>query len=468
MGTLRVIDGPQAGRSLEIDRQLVIGRYDADLALDDPEISAQHAAVRPVAGGVAIRDLGSLNGTFVDGRQITEEVVLTGPSRIQLGLTQIVVEPPAGAKAPRPRRRGVLVALGVLLLLGAIVGGVLLATSGDDDPGAKASSTSASGGVIDVPIRFTVRDRNRSLMRCQAGGDVYHVAGELVAPASGPGSAVTLYLHGVILSSRFEWHFRGVPGYDYATEMAKRGHTSVIIDRVGYGKTRPLPPTGAQPCLGAQADEVHQVIGELRTGRYSLPDSGGPEAKPFKKVALAGYSIGGTIAELEAGSFGDPDAVVIVSWVDEGMTDYGTPFPKIVELCSPGSPKRPGGINGYFQTLPLYKLPPLLSNKADPRVVSAMRRAAELDPCGILLSGAGWFMGVKDVARARIRKPVLLIHGLYDVLFHRSAWAQGFRHFTGSPDKTRIPITDGQLVMLDEEAPRFRRELSGWLKEQGF
>jgi pimeloyl-ACP methyl ester carboxylesterase len=467
VGTLRVISGPQAGRSLEIDRQLVLGREDADLAIEDPDVSRRHAAVRPVEGGVAVRDLGSLNGTFVNGQQITEEVVLTTSSTIQVGLTQIMVEPAAAAKASRRVRRPIVVALGLLLLAGVIVGAVAIATSGDDD-GKKTSGARASGGIIDVPIHFTVRDQNRSLVRCQATGDVYRVAGRLVAPASGPGSAVTLYLHGVILSSQFEWHFKGVPGYDYATDMAKRGHTSVLIDRVGYGRTRPLPPTGAEACFGAQADHAHQIIGELRTGRYSLPDSSGPEPKAFKRVALAGYSIGGTIAELEAGSFGDPDAVVIVSWADEGMTDYGTPFPKIVELCSPGSPKPPGGINGYFRTLPLDKLPPLLSNKADPKVVSAMGRAAELDPCGILLTGAAWFMGVKDEARARITKPVLMIHGLYDVLFHQSGWAQAFRHFTGSPDKTRIPITDGQLVMLDQEAPRFRRELSDWLKEHGF
>jgi len=35
---LRVISGPHAGRSLEIDRELVIGRQDADLTIEDSEL----------------------------------------------------------------------------------------------------------------------------------------------------------------------------------------------------------------------------------------------------------------------------------------------------------------------------------------------------------------------------------------------------------------------------------------------
>src|SRR6478609_4776958 len=102
MATLRVTSGPQAGQSLEIENELVIGRRDADLLLDDPEVSGRHAAVRPVGTGIGLRDLGSTNGTFVDGRRITEEVVLARPTTVQVGDTQITLEPTDGATVMRP------------------------------------------------------------------------------------------------------------------------------------------------------------------------------------------------------------------------------------------------------------------------------------------------------------------------------------------------------------------------------
>jgi hypothetical protein len=492
VATLKVLSGPEAGRSLDIDRELVIGRRDADLSIDDSEMSRRHAAVRPIEDGVGVRDLGSTNGTLVDGKPITGEVVLSGAGRITVGNTEIAVQPAVGATTRRPvgappapaaapprqgapppgarppkaaalLRRPWLAAIGLGLLLGAIVATVVIATSDDDE-----ESPSAKGEVVDVPVRFTVKDQNRSLLRCKAAGGTYRVVGRLVAPASGPGSAVTLYLHGVLLASQFEWHFKGVLGYDFATEMAKLGHTSVIIDRVGYGKTRPIPTSGAGTCLGSQADHTHQIINALRRGRFSVRGPSTTEPKAFPKVALAGYSLGGNIAELEAGSFRDPDALVIVSWSDEGLTDYGTPIPEVIRLCSPGSAKRPGGKNGYFPTLPDRKLPPLLSKQADPRVISAMLRAAELDPCGPLTTGAQWFEGLAATAKARVQSPVLMIHGIFDVLFHRSAWERSFRRFTGTRDKKRIGIPDGQLIMLDRNADSFRRQLSAWLADHGF
>ena len=41
----------------------MIGREGADLIIDDHKLSHRHAAVPPVPGGIAIRDLGSRNGT---------------------------------------------------------------------------------------------------------------------------------------------------------------------------------------------------------------------------------------------------------------------------------------------------------------------------------------------------------------------------------------------------------------------
>ena len=86
---LTVVSGPSAGTSLQSVGDLVIGRSDGDLTIPDSEISRRHAAIRPTNGGVVIEDLGSRNGTFVDGRQISEPVTVTTGAKIQVGGTEL-------------------------------------------------------------------------------------------------------------------------------------------------------------------------------------------------------------------------------------------------------------------------------------------------------------------------------------------------------------------------------------------
>ena len=92
MPTLKVISGPLAGQSLSLDRELVVGRDAADLTIDDPEISRRHAVMRPVEGGVQVEDLGSSNGTLVDGRRIDAPTTLSRNGVVQVGGTKIAVD----------------------------------------------------------------------------------------------------------------------------------------------------------------------------------------------------------------------------------------------------------------------------------------------------------------------------------------------------------------------------------------
>src|SRR5262245_751886 len=55
-------------------------------------MSRRHAAVRPSDGGVVIEDLGSTNGTFVDGRRLAEPLAVTTGVTIAVGSSQIRLE----------------------------------------------------------------------------------------------------------------------------------------------------------------------------------------------------------------------------------------------------------------------------------------------------------------------------------------------------------------------------------------
>ena len=81
--SLAVIAGPTPGGcSRSRSPRIVIGREEVDLALDDPEISRQHAAIE-VRGRAtsSLLDLGSTNGTFV-GDQAVSRGAAREPERV--------------------------------------------------------------------------------------------------------------------------------------------------------------------------------------------------------------------------------------------------------------------------------------------------------------------------------------------------------------------------------------------------
>src|SRR3990172_6786979 len=74
-------------------RAVTIGTLgDSDLALTDPTVSRSHAVVEEKADGYLLRDLGSTNGTFLDGVKVREAYLSAG-SVIRLGQTEIAFSP---------------------------------------------------------------------------------------------------------------------------------------------------------------------------------------------------------------------------------------------------------------------------------------------------------------------------------------------------------------------------------------
>jgi pSer/pThr/pTyr-binding forkhead associated (FHA) protein len=91
---LEVISGNAPGSAITVDDELVIGRHaegPGRLAADE-EISRQHARIsREVTGDYAIEDLGSSNGTFVNGLRIQSPRLLSLGDSIEAGATTLVV-----------------------------------------------------------------------------------------------------------------------------------------------------------------------------------------------------------------------------------------------------------------------------------------------------------------------------------------------------------------------------------------
>ena len=89
---LCIEQGASAGRRINLSSGGVylIGRENADVALDDEKVSRKHAEVGLYGpGAYVLRDLASTNGTFVNGRRVSEKIKLKHWDLIRVGDTLI-------------------------------------------------------------------------------------------------------------------------------------------------------------------------------------------------------------------------------------------------------------------------------------------------------------------------------------------------------------------------------------------
>jgi pSer/pThr/pTyr-binding forkhead associated (FHA) protein len=137
------IAGSRRGQrqELDADRRVRFGRHpDCDVAFDahrDIDASSRHAELRRQGDGWVVVDVGSSNGTFVDGKRITEIAVEPGAPvtiefgpdgpklRLFIGDDEQVVQLPV-IEAEPPRRRGRVVVLVVALIAVVAAVGVAL------------------------------------------------------------------------------------------------------------------------------------------------------------------------------------------------------------------------------------------------------------------------------------------------------------------------------------------------------
>jgi hypothetical protein len=80
-------EGPQPDQTFVLDRdRLTIGRDpNNDIVINDPQVSRQHARIRRQGGLTVIEDMGSTNGTFVNGMRLANPHTLANGDSISLG-----------------------------------------------------------------------------------------------------------------------------------------------------------------------------------------------------------------------------------------------------------------------------------------------------------------------------------------------------------------------------------------------
>lgn len=98
---LEVTRGPNAGSRFRLEQDVVsIGRaQDSAIFLDDFSVSRRHAELARAGGSFLVRDLGSLNGTYVE-RERVEEHLLADGEEVQIGRFRLAYSSPAPSTPP--------------------------------------------------------------------------------------------------------------------------------------------------------------------------------------------------------------------------------------------------------------------------------------------------------------------------------------------------------------------------------
>jgi pimeloyl-ACP methyl ester carboxylesterase len=328
-----------------------------------------------------------------------------------------------------------------------------------------------------VSVAFTVKNTDTSQFACTSDGATYQVQGHITGPASALASsskkkkkkkkkppAATLYLHGLGLGEWF-WNFQPVPGFNYALQQARAGHVSVTVDRLGYGASG--HPDGNQSCIGSQADVAHQIVQALKAGSYSI---GAGKPVKYKRVALAGHSAAGEISILEAYSYKDVNALIVVGFSFSNLPAANIAFGNQRNVCQAGGipPAAAGGAAHYA----LFGQTPGEFQQAMFHSATAAVRGAAVplhypDPCGDNLSLTDAINQQAAGAR-KIKVPALVVCGANDFLyasFGCDAQAERF----GGKDKRSISIRNaGHALPLEATAKTFRAKVGSWLSRRGF
>ncbi|HEU5037120.1 MAG TPA: alpha/beta fold hydrolase [Nocardioides sp.] len=313
-------------------------------------------------------------------------------------------------------------------------------------------ATAAPPRIESRAVVFEVANATAPSVLCRADNQSYELRGRLVGATrdldglGGP-LRVNVLVHDLGTGGWF-WNLASHPAYDYAAQLARKGETTLVLDRLGYGASR--LPDGNDTCLGAQANMLHQVVQHLISGNYRYVRSRLGSTPAAAHVVTHGHGVGAAIAQVEAGTYDDVDGLVLMSWTDRGATSLATRSAAQQSRACVGADyaPRPALRTQLFSTAP-----------------GSVRRAAvhrqDDDPCGDVGSLGPLLLASNRAAR-NVDAPVLLLYGSKDRLNRASA-----REAQASAYPTKVTTRTfagaGSALPLERSAGKVRAAVLRWL-----
>lgn len=97
---LRGVSGAAFGKTFPVAKEMLVGRQqDCDIPIPAEEVSRHHARLKPTADGVMVEDLGSANGTWINGKRVQQGLLKAG-DELRLDTIRFLLIAP-GAEIPK-------------------------------------------------------------------------------------------------------------------------------------------------------------------------------------------------------------------------------------------------------------------------------------------------------------------------------------------------------------------------------
>ncbi len=359
---LTIQTGESRGKTVRVDGgRFVLGRDDeCDLTIPDTKVSRRHACVERLPDGSAVlRDLGSSNGTYVNGKRV-ESAPLDGTTQIQLGSTVLV----ATSKDPTPARAATV-------LGSATLGSVLQTPSAIQRAVLQRSvrrATAVGGAALLVATTVAVLFASGVL---PPGSDAAAAVERVVRAAAPSTVAVQALRQGVPVESGTGWVLDGRGGLIVTNAHVIGGGTSF---QVGLnGGFRQATIVGVAPC---------EDLAVLR-----IPSSPGLEPLPLGDQAS--LRLGETVVAVgypanASGQASLTSTTGVVSVVRSAYREPALDVPRYPDVVQTDAAINPGNSGG-----PLLDLNGMLVG-----VTSAGRT---LSPDGRIIQGQNYAIGVDRV-----------------------------------------------------------------------
>lgn len=131
---LRGVSAPVFGKVFPLHAALVIGRApECDLPIESEQVSRRHARIVPRDGSALVEDLGSSNGTYVNGRRVDSGELKPGQELRLDSVRFLLLEPGKPVPPPRrglrslaPVRGGRWLAISVVVVALVVIGALLM------------------------------------------------------------------------------------------------------------------------------------------------------------------------------------------------------------------------------------------------------------------------------------------------------------------------------------------------------
>ncbi len=350
----------------------------------------------------------------------------------------------------------------VLTVALTAVAGLALSLGSAPTAGASASTPPAvarpdgTQRVATRSVTFDLVNSNDTSVACVPDNRGHQVRGRLVGPRRdvrgyGPATRINVLVHDAGTGAWF-WNQRRTPAYDYATQLAKRGETSLVLDRLGYGRS-PLAD-GDDTCLGAQAFMLHQVVQHLYAGKFEARGRGSvPQAG---SVVVHGHGTGGAIAQIEAATYDDTAGLVLMSWSGRNASRTA-----IDEARRQGAVCAGRSYASYGASAAAFRRLLFVSAPAKVQRLAAQRRNAT--PCGDVESLPS-ATAVASSSADRVEVPVLLMYGSEDRRMRAGTARDNARSFGGSESVSLAVLRGaGSALPLERSAKRTRGTVLRWL-----